>query len=193
MIINKKTVLIAVLVFLCTAAVYAHRITVFGWVEGDTVYLEGNFSGGTKPKDAVIQVFDPDENLLHEGRTDENGEYNFKVPKISTLKVLINAGAGHQATCEIREEEIKAEMLNAGTTVTAGRKLSGGINQEALRLIVASEVDKKLKQFSRQLVLELGSSGEPSLPDILGGIGYIIGLVGLATYFHYRRKVKELE
>ena len=32
-----------------------------------------------------------------------------------------------------------------------------------------------------------------SLSDILGGIGYIIGLVGLAAYMQYRRKRSDAE
>ena len=32
----------------------------------------------------------------------------------------------------------------------------------------------------------------PSLRDILGGVGYILGLMGLAAYLHFRRKAGEL-
>ena len=37
------------------------------------------------------------------------------------------------------------------------------------------------------MVAELRQTG-PTLTDVLGGIGYIIGLVGLAAYVRYRRK-----
>jgi flagellar biogenesis protein FliO len=29
------------------------------------------------------------------------------------------------------------------------------------------------------------------LADILGGLGYILGLVGLAAYMHYRRQTRD--
>jgi len=28
----------------------------------------------------------------------------------------------------------------------------------------------------------------PTVSEILGGIGYILGLMGVGAYFHYRRK-----
>ncbi len=33
----------------------------------------------------------------------------------------------------------------------------------------------------------------PTLHDILGGIGYILGLLGLAAYIHFRRKTREMD
>ncbi len=102
--VNKRfftrIILLGVLMTIAVPA-FAHRISILGWVEGDTVYLQGNFSGGTVPVDAPITVSDPDGNVLVEGMSDENGEFSFKVPAITTLLVHINAGMGHQATCEI--------------------------------------------------------------------------------------------
>jgi hypothetical protein len=31
-----------------------------------------------------------------------------------------------------------------------------------------------------------------TLQDVIGGIGYIVGMAGLGIYIHYRRKIKEL-
>ena len=32
----------------------------------------------------------------------------------------------------------------------------------------------------------------PTFRDVLGGIGYIFGLMGLAAYIHFRRKAGEI-
>jgi nickel transport protein len=190
---SVKVIFLAVLLILLFAGpVFAHRITIIGWVEGDTVFTEGCFSGGTKPKNALIQVFDPDKNLLLEGKTDENGEFSFKVPSVVTLTVLINAGAGHQATCEISEEDIRAEaVLISSETGNEDLADEGAyISEDMLRKIVSSEVNKQLKSFLNQINAATAHT-EPSVTDILGGIGYIIGLVGLGTFFHYRSKSRE--
>ena len=38
-----------------------------------------------------------------------------------------------------------------------------------------------------KMLAESRQSG-PSIRDVVGGIGYILGLVGLATFVQYRRK-----
>jgi nickel transport protein len=54
-----------------------------------------------------------------------------------------------------------------------------------LQALVEQALDRKLAPIMHRLVaLDQG----PSLSDIIGGIGYIIGLVGLAAYFNSRRK-----
>ena len=62
-------------------AVDAHRVNLFAWVEGDTVYVESKFSGGKKVKAGKIIVSDPQGTELLKGTTNENGEFSFKVPK----------------------------------------------------------------------------------------------------------------
>ena len=47
-------------------------------------------------------------------------------------------------------------------------------------------LDKKMKPVLKMLA-ESRATG-PGISDILGGIGYIIGLVGIAAYFHSRKK-----
>jgi nickel transport protein len=61
---------------------FAHKVTIFAWVDGDTVFTESKFSGGKKAINAQVLVFDRDGKQLLEGKTDSKGEFSFKVPKI---------------------------------------------------------------------------------------------------------------
>jgi nickel transport protein len=56
--------------------------------------------------------------------------------------------------------------------------------------IVEEALDRKLKPIIK-ILMESRDRG-PTLKDILGGIGYILGLVGVASYFHYRRKKTDI-
>jgi len=85
----------------------AHGVVVFAWVEGDTVYVESKFSGGRRVKQGKIIVTDPQGNELITGTTDENGEFSFKVPKKSELKVVLLAGTGHRGEWTIAAGEIE--------------------------------------------------------------------------------------
>jgi len=51
-------------------------------------------------------------------------------------------------------------------------------------------VEKALERKLNPLIKQLAESEqeEPSLQDIIGGLGYIFGLVGAVAYFRYRRK-----
>ncbi len=77
--------------------VKAHRINVFAWVEGNTVHTESFFSDGTKAANARIEVFSPDDALLLEGPTDQEGIYVFETSVVADLKIVLNESTGHRA------------------------------------------------------------------------------------------------
>ena len=99
--------LVGCILFLRIGAVDAHRVNLFAWVEGDIVYVESKFSGGKTVKAGKIIVTDPQGIELLEGTTNENGEFSFKVPKKTDLKIVLIAGAAHRAEWTIPMAEIE--------------------------------------------------------------------------------------
>lgn len=210
---NCKTMLgglVYALLFLIimTEYAFAHRVTVFAWVEGDTVYTESKFSGGRKAKNAPIEVFDSQGRKLLEGKTDENGEFSFKAPKKTEMNIVLVAGMGHKGEWTISVDEfeeensgnsqnpasqdIKAtppdtvnepESMPDETTVT-----SPCLTSEDVQDVVEKILDKKFKPVLTKLNKSLDPGHGPSISDIFGGIGYIFGLVGVGAYFNYRKK-----
>ncbi|MDH3829660.1 MAG: hypothetical protein OET21_19710, partial [Desulfobacterales bacterium] len=79
----------------------------FAWVEGDTVYVESKFSSSRRVKKGKIIVTDPEGTQLLTGTTNENGEFSFKVPKKTELKIVLVAGTGHRAEWTIPASEIE--------------------------------------------------------------------------------------
>jgi hypothetical protein len=61
-----------------------------------------------------------------------------------------------------------------------------GLTGKELEQVVEQAVEKKLKPVM-QMLSDLSDPG-PRISDILGGIGYIIGLVGIGAYFKNRKK-----
>ena len=88
-------------------AVDAHGVYLFAWVEGDTVYVESKFSGGKKVKAGKIIVTDLQGTELLKGTTNENGEFSFKVPKKTDLKIVLLAGMAHRAEWTVPLAEIQ--------------------------------------------------------------------------------------
>ena len=188
---------------LIDSVAFAHKVMIFAYVDGDTVYTESKFSGGKKAVNSTVAVYDQQDNLLLEGKTDENGEFFFKVPQKTTLNIVLNAGMGHRAEWTVPVEEIKE--INAQSIADVKSKhVSGkpenlkfktdstvllpatGFTSLELQEVVEKALEKKLRPVMR--VLSESREKGPSLNEILGGIGYIFGLLGVAAYFHYRKK-----
>lgn len=85
----------------------SHGLSVFAWVEGDTIFVESKFSGGKRVNAGKIIVTDSQGTELLTGTTDENGEFSFKVPKKTELKIVLLAGTGHRAEWTIAAGEIE--------------------------------------------------------------------------------------
>ena len=185
-----------VLVLGWTAApALAHKVYLFAWVEGDTVHTESYFSRSRKAHDSLVEVFDPDGQKLLEGRTDENGLFSFKVPQKTELKIVLNASMGHKTeyllTAEdlgIVESQDSSAVESSASTVSPPAPAPGAvIDPEQLQSVMEKALDEKLKPVYRALA-KLEEERGPGLTEIIGGIGYIFGIMGLILYFQSRKK-----
>jgi len=103
----------------------AHGVSVFAWVEGDTVFVESKFSGGKRVNAGKITVTDPQGTELLTGTTDENGEFSFKVPKKTELKIVLLAGTGHRAEWTITAGEIEMPVAQKKAVPEKSATLKG--------------------------------------------------------------------
>lgn len=184
----------------------AHRVNVFAWVEGDKIHVESKFAGGKKVKAGKVVVLDLQGNELLSGLTNDQGEFSFKIPMRTDLKIVLSAGQGHQAHWTIPAAEI--ENLPPGTEASANtaadkqtqkskRESESATGEERgpsspplrlqeLETVIESVLDRKLKPIAKMLA-EAQNKG-PTVRDIFAGIGYILGLVGIVAYVHSRKK-----
>jgi nickel transport protein len=175
--------------------VMAHKTIVFAWIEGDTVYTQSKFAGGRKAKNALVEVLDSQGNRLTAGKTDEKGAFSFKAPAKSDMKIVVSAGTGHRGEWMVSagEFEVGQPPLQTSPQKTPAEKkmiaepqiVSDPLPGE-IQAAVEKALDKKLKPVLKMLA-ESRNQG-PEIRDIFGGIGYILGLVGLGAYIHYRKK-----
>jgi len=166
----------------------AHKVMIFAWVEGNTVFTESKFSGGKKAINAPVVIFDKDGKKLLEGKTDNKGEFSFKIPKASDLRIVLNAAMGHKAEWTVPESEIRkaGNIVEKKSAAEPSGQIGVGLNKEEIRKIVEDSLDKKLRPIVRMMAES--KNNEPSLTEIIGGIGYIFGLMGVVLYFKNRRK-----
>ena len=184
---NWVIVLVLLGSFLVTANALAHRVNVFAWADGDMVYVEGKFSGGKKIIAGKIIVTDSSGVEVLTGQTNDQGEFSFKRPQPTELKIILEAGMGHRAEWTLPVDDghanHSADESQSEETQTA---VNAGVSRAEIEAIVEKALDKQMKPVLKMLA-ESRATG-PGISDILGGIGYIIGLAGIAAYFHSRKK-----
>ncbi|MBV5307745.1 MAG: carboxypeptidase regulatory-like domain-containing protein [Desulfobulbaceae bacterium] len=101
------TFLLSVLVFLSTTGLaLAHKVNLFAYVEGETVFTESYFPDGKFVEDGVVEVFDKNNTKLLEGKTDAKGLFHFQLPRKEDLTIVINASMGHKNSFLLKASEM---------------------------------------------------------------------------------------
>jgi nickel transport protein len=189
------------LVCLMTVKAHAHKVNLFAYVEGDKVVVEGYFSAKSKAQDCVVEVYDEIGKKIHEGKTDQNGVYSFKLaelpPFTGALKIVLEAGMGHKAEYTLSASDLPAspkkdeppkEQAPKNKSDAPKQKSEAPkepstaapvqiFDQTALAAALEATIDKKLdpivKMLGRQekLLLE-EKQGGPRINDIFVGIGF---------------------
>lgn len=200
--------LLGLLLLASTAS--AHRAMIFAYTEGNEVITESSFSSGRPCQNSQVQVKNAATGvLLLEGKTDTKGIFRFPLPKEAQkaakgLQIILDAGEGHRGEWLLEPEEYlnapaatsKTDTIPAtatpdsratASTVAPPSPAPGAVDAAALEKIVATAVDKKIAPLKRIL---LESQEKIRMSDILGGIGYIVGLAGLLAFLRSRSAAK---
>ena len=192
---------------------WAHRVTMFAYIDGSDVVAECGYSKSKRVRHGAIEVFDAASGeLLVHTQTDEQGFVRFPLPeKIRNtgngLRLVLKAGEGHQAEWIIQAEEYASvhvahstaqdSDLAANTSLAAQQGSAGdtdhssaqqalhGLTRAELEDLFGAVLDAKLAPIKRALL----EDNEPGLREIIGGIGWIFGLAGVAGYCLHRRRV----
>ena len=192
---KNKLYLILIFIFLIimmvNISVFAHKVNIFAYVEGEKIYTESYFNDGKKCIDSKIEVFDNQGNKLLEGLTDKEGEFSFEVPsEDGDLKIVLTASMGHQAEYSILADElsstaglIKEEPEEPVSLISPETSL---VDLKEIQSIIEDTLDEKLKPIMREIKKSQEDKISPT--EIIGGIGYIIGIFGIIAYFLSRKR-----
>lgn len=212
---KNKLYLILIFTFLIIimmdVSVFAHKVNVFAYVEGEKIYTESHFNDGKKCIDSKIEVFDNQGNKLLEGLTDKEGKFSFEVSSENRdLKIVLTASMGHRAEYTIRTDELRdtigsieesiekpifsekrdesslAEMISEEKEAISPEISSLDLDLNEIRSLIEDALDEKLKP----IMIEIKKSQEDKISptEIIGGIGYIIGIFGVIAYFLSRKR-----
>ena len=179
---------------------YAHKVNMFAYGEGEQVFLEGYYADGKKAQNSAVLVVDSEGKQVAQGVTSSEGQYSFIYPKGTDLLITLDAGMGHKTEYRITESELNDEevddeevddekptsnvetvlAIDESTTDTPGFAL----NENHIRMEVERAVGKAIKPLMRE-VSEMRE--EKSFAEIIGGIGFIFGILGAFMYYKARK------
>jgi nickel transport protein len=86
-----------VLILIWSTSSIAHQLSVFAWVEGNSVLLEARLPKGKHPKLGDVLIFDGEDLLLLKTRLGPDGTASFPLENWETgLRIVVDIGHGHQ-------------------------------------------------------------------------------------------------
>jgi nickel transport protein len=197
--------LILVLGALATPAL-AHRVLIYAYAEGDTIFTESKFVPDTPVRQGKIQVMDKQTGkVLLTGQTDDQGKFAFKIPPEAAaqrldLNIVVDAAMGHRAEWLLKATSYltgaapgspaapakPGQASTPAASAPASQDTHVQMGQQELEAALNKVLERQLGPINEKLT-EL-TIHRTTLTDILGGIGYILGLCGLGAYFLSKRK-----
>ncbi len=163
----------------------AHKIHVFAWVSGNIVTVESGFSGNHPlVKGAVTVKNAKTAELLLQGTGDSKGIFTFEIPgavkeNAADMLITVTGGEGHQSEWLIPASEYLAETITA--KLPPQQTLSNEELEELFRKILAEELAPLKRTLAKS------REQKPGFRDIMGGIGYLLGLAGLIAWLKNRK------
>lgn len=193
--VTKIFVVIAVLMLATPAA--AHKVSVFGYVEEGQLLGEGYFPGGGKAKDCQVDLLDSSGKIIAQTKTDNQGTFKLKLPKADPpLKLVLTASMGHKGEYLLTAKDLG--LAKAGSKPAKAKQqtdqpaekapaAAAAVDTTQLTSIVEKAVAKKLAPLNAQIA-KMNAERNIGISDVIGGLGYILGLLGLAAYMKSRRQ-----
>jgi nickel transport protein len=194
---------IAAALFLVSGPAMAHRLKLFTSVENGIISGYGFFIGGGRATAASIIFRNSGGIELHRMTVDTKGEFRWKPPRPQDVKVILNAGDGHATETIIAAQRLAASDGPAGgvrhpaqgaasPTTGISAKAPAAISQEQQKQIAAlieKQVDEAVARQIRPLLEAYArAEGRVRFNDIMGGIGMLVGLAGIALWAMGRRR-----
>jgi len=173
--------------------VWAHKVNVFAWIEGDMVFVEGYYPGGKKAQNSLVEVYNSVGAKLLEGRTNQKGEFSFRIPAREDLRIVLTAGMGHKNDFTLTAGDLGGSAPSSEESAPKTREKvaapsSTTVDVGQLEVMIDQALDRKLEPVIK-FIHKTRKEG-PGVTEIIGGIGYIFGLFGLVMYFKSRNRSK---
>lgn len=193
----------------------AHRLQVFAAAAGDVIEGSAYFAGGAPAVGVRVRIESADGRVLAEIAPAADGSFSYHAKAPVDHRVVVRSADGHRAQWLVGALELAPAFGEAGdmnlsaagasgesgiASVTAtdlavkgpaadsAPELGPAMHETAkLDSALIAALERAVARQVRPLREELAASdARAGLRDVLGGIGYIVGLAGLALWWRCR-------
>ena len=189
--------ILAAAAMLTGGVAHAHKLKLFATGEGREITGYVYFPGGGRAVDLTVEALAPDGSKLGEAKTNAEGEFAIAARCHCDHTLVAQTTDGHKATFVVEAIELAGDLPAFGAApsgdappapaaeaeppvMASDGELPGPGGREQL----LSAIDEAVRKQVRPLREQLESYEERTrIRDVLGGIGYIVGIGGIAFYF----------
>lgn len=173
----------------------AHKLKLFATVEGTTILGRVYFAGDSRAKGIRITVQGPAGERLAEAVSDGDGRFAIDARERVDHHLVADSGDGHQARFVVAAADLPPGLPERpGRNVVAdvptiAPSSAQGDQPPAPAADIEALVDRAVARHVRPLAERLVALEETlRWRDVLGGLGYIVGVTGVACYVAARRR-----
>jgi len=169
----------------------AHRLKVFASAIGSSIEGEAYFVGSGPAAGIDVTLRDKADKLLQSGKTGPDGKFALPASGNGDITVTVDAEDGHVARFTVAASEL--DPAPAAPPVAAPATMPASDNTAAIVAAVAPSVPMAdLEIAIARKVAPLAAQIDAlqsalRIQDIVGGIGYIVGIFGLVAFLKSRR------
>lgn len=158
---------------------WAHKMKIFAVIEGDAIVGSAYFSPGGRVRDAEAVLSVGNEEVART-RTGADGSFRFTPTRPGPYRIAVDGGDGHAAFF------ILADSAPSPATPAPLSTPAAAVSDAALEQAIARQIRPLREQIDAY-------EEKIRLHDILGGLGIIAGLAGVAFGLSERRKRRASE
>jgi nickel transport protein len=198
---RSPSLIAATFLMLIPASALAHQINIYATVEGNTIRGKVYFRGNSPAQNVTVRASDSEGNELGTATTDEQGKFTLPGGGRVEHRLVADTGDGHvTAPCVLPAERFQdapaadGQANDASTPAGRSPTPSAIVGRSSTPFIPVGRSttpsigdNPQVKQLHEQidaLQEELADcKSRLRVRDLLGGIGWIVGLAGIAYYY----------
>ncbi|KRT34675.1 hypothetical protein [Acetomicrobium hydrogeniformans] len=182
-----------VIVYPATIAT-AHKLNVFAYSEDSSILGEAYFNDGAPAKNCEVLVkAEGDGSVVGRGWTDEDGKFSVNIDPSNRkiVTVVVDGGMGHLGRVNINLSSFdnSTNMSDSNfidklpTEEEQIENLVVTLDEKEIASIVKSVLRSEIEPLHAEIIQLRKELSKPGFNQIMGGVGYIFGLIGIALWF----------
>jgi nickel transport protein len=164
-----------------------HGLDVFAYADGALIEGVARFAGGTAGGIRIL-VKDTAGTTLAELTPAADGSFTYEARRAAEHLVIAQAADGHRAEWRVTADELAAGFPDSQGGPGIGTAPPSAMPPAALDPRVEAAVGRAVARQIAPLRRELAAARRQArLQDVLGGLGYVVGLAGFGLWWRGRR------